>query len=296
MPFPHAGEIFALLAPLAWSTAMILYKRTDAPAVSINLFKNVLAVGLLGLTLVAMREPLPLGRSWGDWLRLALSGLLGLSLADTLLFMGLAKVGASKIALVDTVYAPTVVVLSWLVLGESPTVAFLIGAGAVVAGITLATVRRGALGVEAREEWLGMGLAGLAVASTACAVVLAKPVLERSGLVEVTATRLVFGVLGQLVWVSGTGRWAEAGAAFRPGPVWRTLVPAAVIGTYISMMLWLGGYKWADASVAAVLNQMATVYILVMARVFLGESLRPAQAAGALLAASGAVWIVLTRP
>lgn len=295
MPFPYAGEIFALLAPLAWSTAMILYKRTDAPAVSINLFKNVLAVVLLGLTLLAMREPFPVDRSWSDWGRLALSGLLGLAIADTLLFMGLAKVGASKIAIVDTVYAPVVVILSFLVLDEVPTPAFLLGAAAVVVGIGLATIRKGALNVEARAEWLGMGLAGLAVTSTACAVVLAKPVLERSGLVEVTATRLAFGVLGQLVWLSGTGKWAEAGSAFRPGPVWRTLLPAAVIGTYISMMLWLGGYKWADASVAAVLNQMATVYILVMARVFLGESLRPAQAAGALVAASGAAWIVLSR-
>ena len=40
---------------------------------------------------------------------------------------------------------------------------------------------------------------------------------------------------------------------------------------------------------------MATVYVLVLARVVLGETLRPAQLAGTLLAAAGALWIVLSR-
>jgi len=90
-----------------------------------------------------------------------------------------------------------------------------------------------------------------------------------------------------------SGRGSEAMVAFRPGPLWRTLVPAAFVGTYLSLLFWLGGFKWADASVAAVLNQMATVYLLLFARFVLKEQLRPRQVAGSLLAASGALWIVL---
>ena len=37
----------------------------------------------------------------------------------------------------------------------------------------------------------------------------------------------------------------------RPSAVWRTLVPASVLGSYVSMLLWIGGFKWADASVAS---------------------------------------------
>jgi drug/metabolite transporter (DMT)-like permease len=44
-----------------------------------------------------------------------------------------------------------------------------------------------------------------------------------------------------------------------------------------------------------VLNQMATVYMLVLARVFLGERLRRRQVAGALVAAGGALWIVWAK-
>ncbi len=291
----YKGEICALLAPLAWSTALILYRKTDAPPVAMNLFKNVLASVLLGLTMLAIGEPIPMDRSPADWARLIASGLAGLAFADVLLFHALAKVGAARMAVVDTVYAPLVVLLSWLLLGEHFGLAFAVGASAVVLGIGIATVQRGALALDQREQWIGMAYGTLAIASTAAAVVLAKPVLEHSSLVEVTFIRLVVGVLGQLAGLLWTREWRLATSLFRPSATWKTLVPAAFIGTYVSMMLWLGGYKWAPASTAAILNQMATVYMLVLARTVLGETLRPAQAVGALIAAGGALWIMLYR-
>lgn len=291
----HKGEICALLAPLAWSTALILYRKTEAPPKAINLFKNVLAAVLLGATMVAFGIAIPADRAWTDWLRLAVSGFLGLAFADVLLFQALATIGAAKMAVVDTVYAPLVVLLSWVFLGERLSVAFLIGAATVVIGIGIASVQRGALAVERRGEWIGMAYGALAISSTAVAVIVAKPVLVNSSLVEVTFVRLVVGVVGQVVTLLWTGEWRLATSMFRPNAVWKTLLPAAFIGTYVSMMLWLGGYKWAPASTAAILNQMATVYMLVFARIALGERLRLAQAVGALVAASGALWIMLHR-
>lgn len=289
------GVVCALLAPLAWSVAVILFKQSSsAPPISLNLFKNVTAIVLLSVTMLAFDIGLPTDRSLADWGRLAVSGLLGLAVADTLLFAGLARIGAARLAVVDTVYAPLVVLLAFVVLGERPGPTFLVGAGAVIAGVTLASVERRALsGALGPTVLVGMVYALAAISGTATGVVIARPVLADSALVEVTWTRLVAGVIGQIVWITLRGEWPVATVAFRPGPLWRTLVPAALIGTYLSLMLWLGGFKWAPASTAAVLNQMATVYILVFARVVLKEKLRTAQVAGALLAAGGALWIVM---
>jgi drug/metabolite transporter (DMT)-like permease len=98
----------------------------------------------------------------------------------------------------------------------------------------------------------------------------------------------------QSAWLASRGALRPTLSVFRPSPEWRTLVPAAVLGAYVSMLLWLGGYKWADASLSAVLNQSATVYMLGLAALFLGERLRPVQVGGALVAAVGAAWIVAT--
>jgi drug/metabolite transporter (DMT)-like permease len=289
------GEICALAAPLAWSVAVILYRRTDAPASAMNLFKNGLAAVLLTLTMLALGSGPPADRTGEDWGRIVISALLGLSLADTLLFEGLRRVGAAGIAVVDTIYAPTVVVLSWLLLAERPTSAFLVGAAAVIVGIGVANWQRGALRAENRAQISGLAYGFGAILCTAAAVLIVKPVLAESDLIEVTWARLCVGVVGQVLWLAAAGRWREAYEAFRPAPYWKTLLPAAFIGTYVSMILWLGGFKWADASVAAVLNQMATVYILALARGVLGEALRPNQVVGAGLAATGALGIVLTR-
>ncbi|MEQ1569732.1 MAG: DMT family transporter [Myxococcota bacterium] len=295
MPFPHAGEISALLAPLCWAVAVILYRRSvGVSALSMNLFKNALAVVLLGFTVWALGVPFPADRSWTDWLRLVASGVLGLAVADTLLFEGLRRVGAARVALVDTVYAPLMVVLSWAFLGERPSGSFLIGAAAVVVGVTLATVDvRAAFAAGERQIVIGMTFALGAIVGTVFGVLLAKPVLEESDLFEVTLTRLVAGNVALALFVTARGGWREASVAFRPAPVWKTLVPGAVIGTYLSLVFWLGGFKWGDASVAAVLNQMATVYILALARIVLGETLEPRQVGGALVAAGGALFIVL---
>lgn len=297
MPFPHLGEICALLAPLCWAVAVILYRKTvGVSPLSMNLFKNAVAIVLLSLTLVALGIRLPTDRSLVDWGRLIASGIVGLAVADTLLFEGLRRVGAARVALVDTVYAPLMIGMATLFLGEKPGPAFLVGGAAVVLGVAVATIDPSGTRVRGeRQVLVGMAYTFGAILGTAVGVILSKPVLEGSNLIEVTWTRLVAGNVGLVVWITFRGLWREAAVAFRPSPIWRTLVPGAMIGTYLSLVFWLGGFKWADASVAAVLNQMATVYILVLARVVLGETIVTRQVIGAGFAIVGALVILLTR-
>lgn len=297
MPFPYAGEICALLAPLCWSVAMLLYRRTTdhLPGASITLFKNVLALILLSGTMLVMGIGVPRDRSALDWGRVLFSGLLGLAVADTLLFEALRRIGSARIAIVDTIYAPVLITLSVLFLGDVLTWGFLVGGAAVIAGVAVANWQKPPPGPDATELAFGTVLGLLAIAGTATGVVLARPVLQASSLVEVTWTRLLAGVVGQVIWMAVRQELRVAVTVFRPQPVWRTLVPAAFIGTYVSLILWLGGFKWANAPVAAVLNQMATVYMLVLARVVLGEAVTGAQWVGGGLAMCGAAFLVISR-
>jgi drug/metabolite transporter (DMT)-like permease len=284
------------MAPLCWAIAVIFYRKTQLPAVSMNLFKNTVAIGLLSLTMWALGVHVPTDRAWVDWFRLVASGVIGLSIADTLLFEGLRRVGAAQVAVVDTVYAPLMVLLSWLFLAEQPAPTFLLGGVAVIGGVSLASLDVRAAFVKGdREGMLGMLFVLGSIVGTASGVILSKPVLEQSDLFEVTWTRLVAGTIALGLWTTLRREWGEASVAFRPQLAWKTLLPGTLFGTYLSLLFWLGGFKWGDASVAAVLNQLATVYILVLARTLLGETLGRRQIAGASLAVVGAVVIVATR-
>ena len=46
-------------------------------------------------------------------------------------------------------------------------------------------------------------------------------------------------------------------------------MPASVIGNYLSMFLWILGFKYALASRAAILNQTHTIFLLILATLLL---------------------------
>jgi drug/metabolite transporter (DMT)-like permease len=292
------GEGCALAAAFSWSVSLILFKRSEATVSpqAMNLFKNVLAGALLIATLPIIGEGIALDRSEEDWWRLAISGVLGIAIADTLIFMALRELGASLLAIVDTSYAPTIVLFSVIVLGEPLGAGFLIGGALVLGGVLLATIGRRPTddaGVPKQNIARGVAIGVAGIVAMALGVVLAKPALERGHLVEVTFVRLVAGVVVQLAVVSVIPRLRRELSVFRPSPVWRTLVPASVLGSYVAMLFWLGGFKWAPASVASVLNQLSSIMTLALAWVFLGERMTPRRAVGALVAVVGTFVVLL---
>jgi drug/metabolite transporter (DMT)-like permease len=289
------GELCSLGAAVVWSTSIVLFKRSESvPPMAMNLFKNVAAAALLALTMPLAGVGFDPARSVGQWAVLALSGVLGIAIADTLVFMALRRLGAGVLAVVDCVYAPTVVLLGVVWLGERLSWGFAAGAVLVVAGVVCATAERAKpLPGETGGRLGGVLMGVTGIAAMGIGVMLAKPILERGHLVEVTLVRMLAGVAGQALWIAVLPSARGALAVLRPSPVWRTLLPASFLGSYVAMLFWLGGFKWTTASRAAVLNQMSTVFTIVFARVFLAEPLSRLRAAGAVVAMAGALCVIL---
>ncbi len=293
------GETLALLAALNWAVSIILFRKSEhfTPQ-GINLFKNVMALVLLLLSMLVLGVSFDTERSSLDFWRLSLSGGLGIALADTLIFVALRRLGAALYGVVNCAYAPTLVALSVIFLGEPVGSAFLLGGSLVVGGVLLvATEKLDQQTEAARHPQLlgGILLCLVAIFAMAAGVILAKPALESSHLVEATAVRMAGGVAVQLVWIAAVPSQRAALQVFKPNPVWKTLVPGSFLGSYVAMLLWLGGFKWAAASVAAVLNQLASVFTIILARVILKEALTPRRMLGGLIAIAGAIWIVAKR-
>lgn len=140
----------------------------------------------------------------------------------------------------------------------------------------------------------GVAYSVSAVGLMAVAIVLAKPAIERSNLIEVTLVRLLFGNAALALFVARNERSRRnARAIFRPQRAWRFLVPAAFLGSYVAMILWVGGMKFANASVAGVLNQLSTVFTIILSWVLLGERLTRQRVVGGAAALAGAMLIIL---
>ena len=102
--------------------------------VALNLFKNTLGAILIGITLVIIGEPLiSSGFVTGeDYMRLIISGIIGIGLADILFLHSLNIIGAGISALVGTVYSPFVILFAYLLLGEQLSAIQFLGGGRVL--------------------------------------------------------------------------------------------------------------------------------------------------------------------
>jgi drug/metabolite transporter (DMT)-like permease len=145
---------------------------------------------------------------------------------------------------------------------------------------------RGAGTTRPAHALRGVLIGMLSVALMAGAVVMVKRVLETQPLLWVSTLRLSGAVGGLLLMAAlpGLRRWF----AFVPARVpWPRLVTAALAGQGLSMVLWLGGYKYTSASVAAILNETASVFLVLMGALWLGEPLGRRTVAGVALTFAG---------
>ncbi|MFN9967721.1 MAG: EamA family transporter, partial [Lysobacteraceae bacterium] len=74
---------------------------------------------------------------------------------------------------------------------------------------------------------------------------------------------------------------------------WRKLVAAAFVGQVLWRVFWLGGYKFISASVAAILNESSSVFILLLAWAWLKEPLTRRAVAGVALTIAGVACMLL---
>jgi drug/metabolite transporter (DMT)-like permease len=74
---------------------------------------------------------------------------------------------------------------------------------------------------------------------------------------------------------------------------WGGMVAGTILGVVLAMGFWIAGFKYTDASIAAVLNQTHIFFLIFFAAVFLKESLTPRKLFGAVLGFAGVALISL---
>jgi drug/metabolite transporter (DMT)-like permease len=293
-----AGEICSLTSALIWATAVILFRKCGetVPPVVLNFFKDAIALVLFLITLPLLGVSLaPEEARLGDWLTLLASGAIGIGIADSIFFASLNRLGAMGSAVVDCLYSPFVVVAAFAFLGEPLRLPLVAGVGLMMGAILIGTSPGGARERQGdrRVIIVGVAMGALAMALMAVGIVIAKPVLERVDVWWATTVRIIGGTgFLAIQCMTPTNRRALL-AACRPSRAWRFTVPASVIGAYVAMVIWVMGFKLTTAGTAGVLNQTSSIFVLILAAVFLRERLTVRKAAGIVTAFAGAVVVVL---
>jgi drug/metabolite transporter (DMT)-like permease len=308
---PFLPALAALGSAATWALGSHLFRRalerrvagTAPTPAAANLFKNALAFALFAALLPLLAGELPPRERWGA---LALSGVFGFALGDTLYFAALPRCGVQVAAMVGLVHVPAAVVLGWLVHGERLPASALLGGLAILLGVALVVSESPRAGArDPRDVRAGVALAAAGAIAQAAGVVVGHGAMQGIEILGGTLARMSGGLAGAFVLAALAGLApALRGAPTRFAPELSDLVrpwfdrgarsgllPAALFGSVMGLPLFHLGLRGLPSGVAAVLFATTPLFTLPLGAA-LGERHGARAVAGALLGFAGVAGVV----
>jgi drug/metabolite transporter (DMT)-like permease len=296
MPLDLLGKIMALLCAMMWAGAVILFKLAGDKIrpLALNLYKTVLTVTILFPLLLLLRIPLiPASIPGKHWLAIMASGILGIAISDTLFFACLNRLGASMTAIIDCLYAPFVMTATWVVLLQKPRLEQIGGAMLVIAAVLTIAYRKSGSPLPTKHVVSGIFFGTAAMAIMAVSIVLMQPALSGASVFWVTELRMLAALAVLLTMFAWQKNRRQLLA-----PLWQKgsrhyAFWGALLGNLVSMTLWVGAFKFTAVNSAAVLNQTNTVFVVILATVFLKEAFTRRRLLATTLAVAGSLLVLL---
>src|SRR5262249_44339867 len=132
------------------------------------------------------------------FLLIFVSGALGVGISDTLFFIALNRLGASRTALIDCLYSPFVFLFSVVMLDELIPMVTVLGGTLIIGSVVVSSRRNFEMAIPRNQFWAGC-LSGVgAMATVSFAIVLVTPVLSSYPLIWVATIRLAGGLTALL--------------------------------------------------------------------------------------------------
>jgi len=291
MSFP-VGEVASVGAAVCWAIGLTLF-RNDVQQIgarAVNLFKGVVAFGALAIVTLFTGFP---AMEFDTAALLVLSGLVGLTIGDTLLFKALGLLGPHRTSLFGVLGPIVTASAGWVFLHEGLEPWQLVGVGFAVAGLALVVYFRG----DHKDE-PNVHLKGIIFGAGSALCQSAGTLLSRAAQTDVdalsgTTVRLFAASLGLIVYAL----WRrELGTQIRlltePARLKR-LIPASLIGSFAGLWLMQLGIKEAPAAVANALHSTTPLFTLPIAVFYLKERLGRAAVLGSLAAVAGVALLLL---
>lgn len=229
---------------------------------------------------------------------LALSGLIGILLGDTLNFAAVGRLGPRRAGAIFALNAPMAAILGWAVLGEGLNGRAALGIALTAGGVALAVLGRSRADAHRLEQVRGAlalgALFGLGAAlGQAAGSLIARPVMA-GGIDPWLASLVRVGASGAVM--SGLAALPATPALVRPVTpvVWAITLATALIGLLLGMTLFLYALKGPETGIVATLSATSPVIILPLLWLRTRQMPRPLAWAGAALAVAG-LWLIFTR-
>lgn len=284
------------MAGFFWACGVILFKisgNTISP-VPLNIFKSIVSFFLILITMILLGTDFFPDQPVDDWLWLAASGVIGITLSDLFFFMALNRLGAGLTAIVECLYMPSVIFFSFLLLSEHLGLFTIIGGGLVFTAVLVGSIsKNNSMHKGFKIPWFGIGIGCLSMICVAIGIVIIKELLPQVDVFWATLVRVIAGIVSLFLIVLFHPKKKQYISELKFSNAWGYALPASICGNYLAILCWVGGMKYTTASKAAILNQMSTIFIFILAALFLKEKISSNRVLAIILAFAGACMTIL---
>jgi drug/metabolite transporter (DMT)-like permease len=275
----------ALFVTFLWSTSWVFIKiglQTDLPALTFAGLRYTLAFLCLAPFVLSNSDHRQTirGLDCATWKQLALLGFIFYSLTQGAQFVSLAFLPAATVTLLLSLSPITVAFSSGFLNREPATFVqwggiFLTVVGAVVYFLPL-TIPTG--------QVFGLAVALFGVLANATSSLLGRQVNRRGNLSPLLVTTISMGLGG--VILLGVGAATQGFGRMAPNQ-WLIIIWLAVVNTALAFTLWNKSLRTLTAVESSVINNTMLPQIVILAWLFLGESLNLREVTGIILVAIG---------
>ena len=296
----YYGELAALATAFFWTVTALSFEVAGkrVGTLSLNLIRLVMGLSFLTLFLTVTRgAPVPSGATAHNWLWLSISGVIGFTLGDLLLFKGFILIGSRISMLIMALVPPITALIGWIVMGETLTPVNMLGMALVVGGISTVVLERSPDGgqVAFSRPLRGVLAAAGGAVGQSVGLVLSKYGMRGYDAFAATQVRIIAGTAGFLVVVTAMGFWRNIGKALRDGKAMGTMSLGAFFGPFLGVSFSLLAVKYTTTGVAATLMAFVPVLIIAPSAVLFKEKVTMREIFGAVVAVAGVAVLFLWK-
>src|SRR6056297_2611145 len=153
----YYGEIAGIGTAVCWTATSMFFEAAGKRigSLSVNLIRLFMAFFLLGtVTWITRGYFLPLDATTHNLTWLALSGLIGFTIGDLLLFQAFVVVGARISMLIMALSPPIAAIAGWIILGETMDSRAVLGMVITLSGIMMVVLNRPVKTVDGKKARL----------------------------------------------------------------------------------------------------------------------------------------------
>ncbi len=287
------GGIFAIISAFLWALGTVLLKKIERnfSPVLFNIIKSIIVLFCFGILLLIVR-PRPI--TFESVLFLAIAGILTNTFGDTIYISALKRLSPKIVVILSNLIPVFTVFLALVILRERPSHIAWLGIILTIFGITwVMWVKSFEQRKESSDFISGIKLGCLSIFFYSSSIIISKIALFTVSSLQAGFFRNLFGFLGLCCWGAKTIQSEDWRGTLTDYKLMKQFFIvsffSAVLGTWFCLL----GLKFADASIATVLNSTSPLFVLPLSSFFLKESISFHSIFGAIISVIGVCLILL---